>query len=231
MGVAAFIAKRDFLSRLGCISMAKNQEQFTDKEAPLKDYYELKTDAVDRLINAKNAPVVSEKEIQQYKGGWKRAIPTWVKIIFVKFWFGGAICYFFVWGLGMYLQNLDLMAALAIGLGACTDLLVNNLLKFLEPEKGDYDKWMMVTVRKFWSIFLNVLYAAVLLFFIVQTYEVVNRLITGTEAANAEYVAVPVEPFLFGLLYMGYDMLFIFIKNMVKKAFRDAEAKVSNSKR
>ena len=149
----------------------------------------------------------------------------------MKFWFGGAICYFFVWGLGMYLQNLDLMAALAIGLGACTDLLVNNLLKFLEPEKGDYDKWMMVTVRKFWSIFLNVLYAAVLLFFIVQTYEVVNRLITGTEAANAEYVAVPVEPFLFGLLYMGYDMLFIFIKNMVKKAFRDAEAKVSNSKR
>lgn len=230
MGVAAFIAKRDKLFRLGCISMAKNQEQFTDKDAPLKDYYELKTDAVDRLINAKNAPVVSEKEIKQYKSGWKRTIPTWVKILFVKFWFGGAICYFFIWGLGMYLQNLDLLAALAIGLGACTDLLVNNLLKFLEPEKGDYDKWMMVTVRKFWSIFLNVLYAAVLLFFIVQTYEVVNKLITGTTAANAEYVAVPVEPLLFGLLYMGYDMLFIFIKNMVKKAFRDAEAKVSNQK-
>lgn len=210
--------------------MAKNQENFTEEEAPLKDYYDLKTDAVDRLINAKNAPPVSEKEIQKYKGGWKRTIPTWVKIIFVKFWFGGAICYFFIWGLGIYLQNLDLLVSLAIGLGACTDLLVNNLLKFLEPEKGDYDKWMMVTVRKFWSIFLNVLYAAVLLFFIVQTYEVVNRLITGTTPESAEYVAVPVEPLLFGLLYMGFDMLFIFIKNMVIKAFRDAEAKVSNQK-
>lgn len=231
MGVAAFIAKRDNLSRLGCISMANKKEQFTEEDAPLKDYYELKTDAVDRLINAKNAPPVSEKEIKKYKGGWKHSIPTWVKIVFVKFWFGGAICYFFLWGLGMYLQNLDLLAVLAIGLGVCTDLLVNNLLKFLEPEKGDYDKWMMVTVRKFWSIFLNVLYSAVLLFFIVQTYEIVNRLITGTTAANAEYVAVPVEPLLFGLLYMGFDMMFIFIKNMVKKAFHDAEAKVSNSKR
>lgn len=231
MGVAAFIAKRDNLFRLGCISMANKNEQFTEEEAPLKDYYDLKTDAVDRLLNAKNAPVVSEKEIKQYKGGWKRTIPTWVKIVFVKFWFGGAICYFFVWGLGMYLQNLDLMAALAIGLGACTDLLVNNLLKFLEPEKGDYDKWMMVTVRKFWSIFLNVLYAAVLLFFIVQTYVFINQMITGTDAANAQSVPIGVEPIFFGLLYMGYDMLFIFIKNMVKKAFRDAEAKVSNSKR
>ena len=231
MGVAAFIAKRDKLFRLGGISMANKNEQFTEEDAPLKNYYDLKTDAVDRLLNAKNAPVVSEKEIKQYKGGWKRTIPTWVKILFVKFWFGGAICYFFIWGLGLYLQNLDLLVALAIGLGACTDLLVNNLLKFLEPEKGDYDKWMMVSVRKFWSIFLNVLYAAVLLFFIVQTYEVVNRLITGTTAANAEFVAVPVEPFLFGLLYMGFDMLFIFIKNMVKKAFNDAEAKVSNSNR
>ena len=131
----------------------------------------------------------------------------------------------------MYLDNLDLMAVLAVGLGAVTDLLVNNLLKYFEPEKRAYDKWMMITVRKFWSFFLNILYSCVLLFFIVQTYEVVNTVLTGTDAANAESVAIGVEPLLFGLLYMGYDMLFILIKNTIVKIFRDAEEKVSKSKR
>ena len=213
--------------------MAKKNENFTEENDQLEGYYELKTDAVDRLVNAKDAPEVSEKEIRKYKGkGGKWTIPSWVKIIFVKFWFSGAICYFFLWGLGMYLKNLDLMVALAIGLGVVTDLMINGLLKYFEPQKHAYDKWMMVTVRKWWSMFLNILYAAVLLFFIVQTYEFVNRMITGSVPVEGEGVSVPVpvEPLLFGLLYMGYDMLFILIKNNVVKAFRDANEKVSKSK-
>ncbi len=213
--------------------MAKKNENFTEENEQLKDYYELKTDAVDRLVNAKEAPEVSEEEIRKYKGkGGKWTIPSWVKILFVKFWFSGAICYFFLWGLGLYLQNLDLMVALAIGLGVVTDLMINGLLKYFEPQKYAYDKWMMVTVRKWWSMFLNVLYAGVLLFFIVQTYEIINRIITGSTPVDGEGVPVPVpvEPLLFGLLYMGYDMLFILIKNNVVKAFRDANEKVSKSK-
>ena len=206
--------------------MSKKQEQLSNEEQ-LRNYYDLKTDAVERLVNAENAPVVSEQEIRKYKGGWKRTIPTWVKILFVKFWFGGAICYFLIWGLGE--QNiLDQFIIISIGLGVCTDLMVNHLLRFLEPEKGDYDKWMMVTVRKFWSIFLNVLYAGVVFFFIYQTYVVVNTMIYGNPETAPGMVGV--EPIIFGLLFMGYDMLFIFIKNMVVKAFRDAEKKVSNQK-
>lgn len=206
--------------------MSKKQEQLSNEEQ-LRNYYDLKTDAVERLVNAENAPVVSEQEIRKYKGGWKRTIPTWVKILFVKFWFGGAICYFLIWGLGG-LNILDRFIIISIGLGVCTDLMVNHLLRFLEPEKGDYDKWMMVTVRKFWSIFLNVLYAGVVFFFIYQTYVVVNTMIYGNPETAPGMVGV--EPIIFGLLFMGYDMLFIFIKNMVVKAFRDAEKKVSNQK-
>lgn len=206
--------------------MSKKQEQLSNEEQ-LRNYYDLKTDAVERLVNAENAPVVSEQEIRKYKGGWKRTIPTWVKILFVKFWFGGAICYFLIWGLGG-LNILDQFIIISIGLGVCTDLMVNHLLRFLEPEKGDYDKWMMVTVRKFWSIFLNVLYAGVVFFFIYQTYVVVNTMIYGNPETAPGMVGV--EPIIFGLLFMGYDMLFIFIKNMVVKAFRDAEKKVSNRK-
>ncbi len=206
--------------------MAKKQKGRQRKEPTLEKYYELKSDAVNRLVNAESAPEVSDEEIKKYKsrGGFK--IPTWLKIAFVKFWFSGAICYFFLWGLGTYITGLDLMFVLAVGMGMVTDLMVNNLLHHFEPEQGAFDKWMMVPIRKFWSIFLNVVYAGVILLCIVWFYNVINTFLVG-DVATAQVVAIPVEPILFGLLYLGFDMLFITIRNTAIKIVRDANAKVS----
>ncbi len=205
--------------------MAKKQDTAQKNKPIVADYYDLKVDAVDRLVNAKDAPAVSDKEIKQYTSSKsKLSIPSWLKIVFVKFWFSGAICYFFLWGLGMYITGLDLMVAIAIGLGLSTDLMVNHLLHYFEPEKGAYDKWMMIPFRKFWTIFLNVLYSGLILFCIVWFYNIVNTLIVGEPAADAP-VVLPVEPILFGLLYMGFDMLFILIKNTMVKIVKDASAK------
>lgn len=190
-----------------------------------ENYYDLKTDAVNRLVSREPAPKVSQKEIQKYTSRRKFNIPPWLKIGFVKFWFSGAICYFFLWGLGLYISGLDLMAALAIGLGLSTDLMVNHLLHHFEPEEGAYDKWMMIPCRKFWTIFLNVIYAGVVLFGVIQAYRLINVLLAG--GASGGTVAVPVEPILFGLLYMGVDMLLITIRNTMVKIFRDAVSKVS----
>lgn len=206
--------------------MAKRQKNRRQEEPTLENYYELKSDAVNRLVNAESAPEVSDEEIRKYKSRGKLRIPTWLKIAFVKFWFSGAICYFFLWGLGTYITGLDLMFVLAVGLGMVTDLMVNNLLHYFEPQKGAYDKWMMVPIRKFWSIFLNVVYAGVILFCIVWFYNVINTLLVG-DVATAQTVAVPVEPILFGLFYLGFDMLFITIRNTMIKIVSDANAKVS----
>ena len=205
--------------------MAKKKKGRNEKPAA-ENYYDLKTDAVNRLVNAESAPEVSDAEIRKYKSRGKINIPTWFKIVFVKFWFSGAICYFFLWGLGTYISGLDLMFVLAVGLGMSMDLMVNNLLHYFEPEKGAYDKWMMVPFRKFWSIFLNVVYAGVLLYCIIWAYNVINTFLVGS-IETAQTVAVPVEPVLFGLLYMGFDMLFIAVRNTIMKVFRDANAKVS----
>lgn len=206
--------------------MARKQKSRQSGKPAAENYYDLKTDAVNRLVNADNAPEVSDAEIRKYKSRGRLNIPSWLKIVFVKFWFSGAICYFFLWGLGTYISGLDLMFALAVGLGISMDLMVNGMLRYFEPEKSAYDKWMMVTVRKFWSIFLNVVYAGVLLCCIIWAYNVINTLLVG-DAETAQRVAVPVEPILFGLMYMGFDMLFITVRNTIVKIFHDADAKVS----
>ncbi|MDE7280745.1 MAG: hypothetical protein K2N36_03275 [Ruminiclostridium sp.] len=204
--------------------MQKEQEPLSAENG----YYRLKTDAVDRLLNAENAPEVADEEIEKYITKHKRKIPSWLKVIFIKFWFAGAVCYFVMWGLGLMISGLDLMAALAIVLGLANDLLINHALRHFEPFSGAYNKWIMFPMKKFWTIFLNILYAVVLLFFIVQTYTVVNTLIAGSPE-TAESVPIGVEPILFGLLFMGYDMLFLAIRNTVKKVFGEAEKKAGGS--
>lgn len=210
------------------MSKKRKQPQQSEKKGT-ENYYKLNTDAVDRLVNAKDAPEVSEAEIRKYKSGGKFKIPTWLKIIFVKFWFGGAVCYFFLWGLGNYLTGLDKLAVVAIGLGLVTDLMVNHVMRALETEKGEYDKWIMVGVRKWWSIFLNVIYAGVLLFCIINMYTAINYVLYGSPE-NAEGI-LGVEPLLFGLMYCLFDLLFITVKNTLKKIIRDAERSVSQGKK
>ena len=215
--------------------MAKKKKLQQDEEMSAASYYKLKTDAVDRLVDAENAPQVSDAEIKKYtsKGNGKFHIPSWLKIVLVKFWFAGAICYFFLWGLGLYIQGLDLLFALAVGLGVANDLMVNKLLRNFEPNERDYDKWMMVTVRKYWSIFINVIYSGVVLFCVFQTYYSINMMIgvnANVDAEQAETM-LGVEPILFGLLYMGFDLLLIKIKNTFIKIFRDAGANIPGGKK
>ena len=210
--------------------MAKNEKKkHIDKNA--SEYYHLKKDAVEKLADTSNAPVVPEKELKKYKSGGKFKIPQWIKVVFIKFWFGGAACYFFLWGLGMYLADLETMLVVSIGLGIVTDILINHFLHFLEPQKGDFDKWMMFPQRKFWTFFLNIVYCGLIFYCIMQTYDFLNQIIlinTGQAESNA--IPIGVEPLLFGLFYMGYDMLFIGIKNTFVKIFRDANKKASGLK-
>ena len=210
--------------------MAKKKKQ-QDEEKSAASYYQLKTDAVNRLVNAESAPEVSDAEIKKYTSKGKFHIPSWLKIVLIKFWFAGAICYFFLWGLGLYIQGLDLLFALAVGLGVANDLMVNKLLRNFEPTEGAYDKWMMVTVRKFWSIFINVIYSGFVLFCVFQTYYSINMMLGVNANADEAEMMLGVEPILFGLLYMGFDILLIKIKNTFIKILRDAGANIPGGKK
>ncbi len=194
------------------------------------DYYDLKTDAVERLVNAKDAPPVSDKEIEKYTSKRKWRFPQWLKVVLIKLWFAGAVCYFVMWGLGMMITGLDLIAVLAVALGVVTDLMTNNVLRHFVPFEGANDKWIMFPKKKFWTFFANIAYAIVLLFFVIQSYTIINTILTGTPPDEANTIAVGVEPILFGLLIMGFDVLFVTIKNNVVKAFKNAMDKANGMK-
>lgn len=192
-----------------------------------ENYYDLKIDAVERLASAdkKTYPKSKEDPGKQYRSGFLNKIPSWVKALFIKFWFNGAVCFFILWGLGIYVTNmLDMIAVLGVVLGIVTDVLVNNAFRFFEVYEGQNSKWMMFPQKKYWTFFANIFYSFVVLFGVIWLYNIINIIannIKGTEGV----ILIGVEPILFGLFYMLIDMCFIGMKNTVKSIISDARKK------
>ena len=189
--------------------------------------YELKSDAVDKLLKAEagDVPEFSQEELKKYrsKGGIK--IPQPLKVILLKAWFPGAVCYFILWGLGMYIYSLiDMLFVMGIVLGMVTDLLTNNVIRFVETTPGENDKWLMFPKKGMVSFFLNLVYALVLVICVYFLYSGINLLIVGI-IGNPDTVPLGVEPVLYGVFCMGFDLLFVGCKNLLKQIISDAREK------
>ena len=209
--------------------MSKNRKNKAQKPEIEKqsEYYRLKTEAVNDLVtaNEENSPEVSEEELRAYRSGPKLKVADWVKMLFIKFWFAAAVCYFFLWGLGGFVSSmLDLLFITGFALGVVTDLLTNPVLRFFEKTKGENARWMMVTRKSFSGLFLNIFYGYLVLFLIYTAYSGINRAIVGVIGA-ADTVPLGVEPILFGLFYLGFDLLLIKMKHVAVQIFRDAAQK------
>ncbi len=189
------------------------------------DYYQLKTDAVRDLVTAdeSNSPEVPEEELRKYRSGPKLKVADWVKLCFIKAWFAGAVCFFFLWGLGGYLADtLDALFVTGMALGIVTDLLTNNVLRFIAKTKGGNDRWMMFPQTGYISFPLNIIYAYLVLFLVFLIYNAINMAIVAITKAPAGTVPLGVEPILFGVFCLGVDLLLIRIKHWIVGLVRGA---------
>lgn len=204
----------------------KKHETQTEKRS---DNYQLKSQAVEELVEAMHddAPQYSKEELEKYRSKRGIKIPDWLKILLIKAWFAGMVCFFMIWGLGTYLgAMLDLLVVVGVTMGMVTDLLVNSILRFMEKYPGQNDKWMLFPKKtKLGSFFLNIVYSMVLIYCVYFVYTAINAVLAAA-AGDPELVVLGVEPILFGLLCMGFDMLFIGIKRMFRSILQDARDKV-----
>ena len=196
-----------------------------DEERAAADYYRLHVKAVDDLVNADrdNSPPVSEEELRKYRSGPKLRLSDWVKAVLIKVWFAGMVCFFFLWGLGTYLPDqLDLLLVVGLALGFVTDLLVNSIYRFYAKTPGANDRWLMFPKKGFSSLPKNVLYAFLLLFCVVMTYNAINAAVIALTHA-ADTVPLGVEPILFGVFTAAWDLLFLQMKRTGKRIWADAK--------
>lgn len=210
------------------MSKKRDNERTKPEVETQTEYYRLKTQAVNDLVtaNEENSPAVSEEELRAYRSGPKIKVAGWVKILFIKFWFAAAVCYFFFWGLGGLLPSvLDQLVVTGLALGIVTDLLTSPVLRFFEKTKGENARWMMVTRKTYSGFFLNILYGYVVLFLVFTLYNVINIAAIRLFGLPSDQVVLGVEPVLFGLFYLGSDLLLIKMKHMVGGMIHDATKK------
>ncbi len=203
--------------------MAKKKRGGSSPKPTAENYYDLKTKAVDDLVNAdeSNSPQVTDEELERYGGRKKRGLPNWLKVCFIKFWFPASVCYFFFWGLSGYVADmLDLMFVTAVVLGMVTDLLTNNVLRFFAQTEGENDRWMMFPKKRFITFFLNIFYSFLLMFLVFSIYTGVNKILIAITGAPEDSVLLGVGPILLGVFYLICDLLLTAGKNFLAGQFR-----------
>lgn len=214
--------------------MAKKKERI--KETTIENYYDLKVDKVDELVAALKgeSPVFEEevnyamnanmgvydpknvkrngkdKEFDPYKTDFLGRVPTWIKALFIKFWFAGAVCYFMMMGI-MYSDGLDAAFFTGIVLGIIVDVLVNPLFRYMETDRKEYNNYMMFPFpfKAFWTFFTNILYYLLVIFIVSLIYGGINSGVADNS------IGLGVEPLLFGVICVAIDMIFIGIKDGV----------------
>ena len=198
----------------------------TEDQYPQDKYYRLKTQAVDDLVSAneENSPPVSAAELRKYRSGPQISMADWVKAILIKIWFAGVICYFFIWGLSTFTLNpWDHIAVVSAALGTVTNVITNNLFRFIAKTPGAYDRWMMVTSKKIWFLPLDLAYALVLVVCTWMTYSLVNAAAAAVLSTEGTFLGV--EPILFGIFVTGWDLIFLGMKRLLIRIVDDARRK------
>lgn len=212
--------------------MAKKKKNI--KETTIENYYDLKVDKVDELVAAlkDETPETAandltmfisdctgdddpgnfkrngrKKEFDPYKTDFLGKIPTWLKAIFVKWWFAGLVCYFIMWGLQSVTDDLDRLVLTGIVLGLVTELFVNPALRYMERRGREYDPYIMFPFpfKCYWTFFTNVLYYVIIAAGVNFCYFGLGEL----------HIVNGVEPLLFGTFCVIIDMVFIGIKDLI----------------
>ncbi len=194
--------------------MAARRTNPKDDPKAAAEYYELKTKAVDDLVNANvtNSPEVSQRELKKYRKRGRFSIPDQVKFFLVKWWIAGVICYF-VWLPVQTIGNWELMV---FGTGLATGVLMHVIANAYIRMKTDDPKldiqWMMFPKAGIPWMIANAVYGAVLSLFAFMTYAVI-----GLNHA--------VGPVLYGIFVAVWDLIFLGFKRLMLRIIEDAKKK------
>lgn len=192
------------------------------------------TNQNEELMKSSNADedngIVDKKTLKKYRIHWYNRIPYPVKALFIKYWFFGLVYFLFMNGLGSLpvfqggsqfsMMTLVLILITGIACGVFDDLLVYNILDVIEDYPGQKDSFVIFKSRKFYSIFVNVVYGVFLC--IVSLY-LCARFSSWIDPSLSSYWFR--EPFSAALVIFVLDGIFVSIKDGLVHLFRRGKQK------
>lgn len=156
-------------------------------------------------------------------------IPSWIKILFLKYWAAAAAVFFFL--VSNFLLDftqleeegkkaesnltIDFIVILFICLGLTLffTYIVRPIVRFMFNRQDNTFKYNMVNVRGLWALPLNFAYMFIVSFCIYP----LQFIFTVKWGINTNMFgqAAGIDPFTFGLMFLIVDYVFLSIKNLI----------------
>ncbi len=181
----------------------------------------------------------NEKDIEPYKTGKFSNIPSWVKILLLKYWAAGAAFYFA--GVGSTFINVGtayggevLLVWFTLLLALIVDYIVRPIVRLMRNSRDNTYYFNMINSKGILSLFLNILYAACITvpIFYITSYLVqldIEGIFKMPNIFGVDF-AWGLDPFFCGFLYIFFDFIYLFIKNAIANAIKKHKFNKDNPK-
>lgn len=151
-------------------------------------------------------------------------IPSWIKILLLKYWAAAAAFFFF--GNANPLVNPDSANSpnqyyiwISFGLALLLEYIVKNLVRLMRNSRDDTYKQYIINKKGVLSLFLHIIYGFVIMFpmygtlyFLAYHHLIINLF------ALPEVPAI--EPITAGFVFIFYDGIAVLIKNLIIKGIK-----------
>lgn len=173
----------------------------------------------------------AEKEIRPYEQDSLAKVPSWIKILLLKYWAAAAAFYFFavgaagLWSHGDDLDVPRLILLMMLALALFNNFLVRPIVRLMKNSRDDTFRYNMVNVKGTKSFFLNLLYGIVIMFPLEKITDFLGRhnLLPNPFGMGNDGI----DPFMFALLYILLDFIAMVIKHLSINIYRKYKYKDS----
>lgn len=166
---------------------------------------------------------MNEKKVENSNNAYKQdklgKIPSWIKIILLKYWVAGATFYFF--GMGGYFlwyregasetsNTIRILAVVGLGYTLFKEYIEKNIIRFMRTSADDTYRYNLINQKGILSFILHLFYCYFLTLMMasvaINFFKFTN--VWGTGSAGY-------EPFSVGLIFLLLDIICIAIKDLI----------------
>lgn len=162
----------------------------------------------------------SQKELKPYEVDKLSKIPSWIIVIFLKFWAAAAAVFFIAiggsdigldWDEESFESDFTLIVMIALLSAIFMNYIVKQFVRMMHNRRNNTYRYNMINSTGFMAFFLYLIYSFVLSF--ILYFVIVYLGLHGLVINPFGGVNYGLEPFTYGLCYIILDMLFVLIKN------------------
>lgn len=172
----------------------------------------------------------------QIKPGKLDKIPSWIKVILLKYWVAGATFYFFgmggafIWATGNNedSKTIKLWAILGLGLALTLEYIAKPIIRLMRTNIDDTYRYNLINLRGIKSLLLHFIYGFVVVLLVMATSVFLDRLGINLDILNIADGGT--EPFLFALIFIIFDIIFIFLKRLSINIYKKIRIRQENKR-